>query len=291
MRQLRFVALAEDGSSIIVVDATGEQYRLPIDEQYRAAARGDAARLGQLAIHAESSLRPAEIQARVRSGASVEEVARAASVPLERVLPFARAVLLERAHIAEDARAVHCRPWESGEAHPLGELVDARLLERGLEPEQATWDAARRDNGTWRVTVQFGEGKRAGEAAWIYEPAARQVRANDATAHELIAEPRVEPEWAEPEPAVEASDEDSSTSPVEDSPTTREPSLAVVREVRPRTEPPAEQRADEPEETAGAGGRAKRGKRAAAGAGAGRRQGAVPSWEDIMFGVRGRENG
>jgi hypothetical protein len=284
MRQLRFVALAEDGGSIVVVDGTGEQFRLPVDERLKAAARGDGARMGQMEIRVDSSLRPAEIQARVRAGESVEEVAKAASVPLSRVLPFARAVMLERSLIAEEARGARCRPWQSGHTPVLGQLIDARLVERGYDPDEANWDAARRDNGTWRVSVRYGSGKRAREAVWTYDRVGRQVRANDDTARALVAE------TAEPEPELLPEAE------------TDRP-LAVVREVRrKRPAAPAARSAVEEIEDAEApvGAAASEPleraeqpelpepvedapRRAAAGGG---RRTPVPAWEDILFGVR-----
>ena len=52
-------------------------------------------------------LRPKEIQARIRAGASVEQVAAAAGVDIERVEGFAHPVLLERSRAAELATAAH----------------------------------------------------------------------------------------------------------------------------------------------------------------------------------------
>ena len=50
-------------------------------------------------------LRPKEIQARIRAGASVEQVAQMAGVDVGRVERFAHPVLLERARAAELAKA------------------------------------------------------------------------------------------------------------------------------------------------------------------------------------------
>ncbi|MFD1045746.1 septation protein SepH, partial [Kibdelosporangium lantanae] len=76
MRTLRVVGLGEDGTTVILEDPIrGERFQLPADERLRAAARGDVTRLGQIEIELESQMRPREIQARIRAGESVEQVA------------------------------------------------------------------------------------------------------------------------------------------------------------------------------------------------------------------------
>ena len=89
MRALRVVGLTEDGEVVLEDPVRLERYTVPADERLRAAARGDLSRLGQIAIELESQLRPREIQARIRAGASVEQVATAAGVPEQKIERFA----------------------------------------------------------------------------------------------------------------------------------------------------------------------------------------------------------
>src|SRR5659263_695795 len=107
MRELRLVAVSDDGSHLVVRsnEPDGEQFRLPLDERLRAAVRRDVPRLSQLEIRRESSLTPREIQARLRAGESPEDVAHAAGVPVERVTRFEGPVLAERQRRVEEARA------------------------------------------------------------------------------------------------------------------------------------------------------------------------------------------
>ena len=93
MRALRVVGLTEDGDVVLEDPVRLERYTVPADERLRAAARGDLSRLGQIAIELESQLRPREIQARIRAGASVEQVATAAGVPEQKIERFAYPVL------------------------------------------------------------------------------------------------------------------------------------------------------------------------------------------------------
>ena len=79
MRELDVLGLNGDGTRIVCQDpANGEEFSVAADEKLRAAARGDLSRIGQLEIEMESQLRPRDIQARIRAGASVAEVAKLA---------------------------------------------------------------------------------------------------------------------------------------------------------------------------------------------------------------------
>lgn len=181
MRDLSLVALHEDGHSLVLEDAEGERYSLAVDERLLSAVRGDRARLGQLSIELESALRPAEIQARIRAGATAEEVAREAGVPLERVRRYEGPVVAEREHVARLARAALVGRRDGGERAPLAEVVEPRLARRGVPAEAVGWDAYRRDDGRWVVAVRWtgtspGQGKgAAGSATWLFDVRTRAL--------------------------------------------------------------------------------------------------------------------
>ena len=103
MRALRVVGITEGRGvpSSSKTRSVASATPCTADERLRAAARGDLTRLGQIAIELESQLRPREIQARIRAGASVEQVATAAGVPQQKIERFAYPVLLERSRTAE----------------------------------------------------------------------------------------------------------------------------------------------------------------------------------------------
>ncbi|MDQ2626687.1 MAG: septation protein SepH, partial [Actinomycetota bacterium] len=113
MRELRAIGLDADGKHIICEsvgddDDSTEMFRVRIDDRLRGAVRGEGHRAGQTQIDLGiSMLRPKDIQARIRAGASVEQVAAAAGVDVSRVERFAHPVLLERSRAAELAAAAH----------------------------------------------------------------------------------------------------------------------------------------------------------------------------------------
>ncbi|MGH8964532.1 MAG: septation protein SepH, partial [Actinomycetes bacterium] len=162
MRALRVVGITEGGGEIAVVleDPGGrERYTVPADEQLRAAARGDLTRLGQIAIELESQLRPREIQARIRAGASVEQVATAAGVPLQKIERFAYPVLLERSRTAEVAQRAHPVRAEGPDSRTLGDVVSHTFGLRGQEYADAEWDSWKNEDGKWIVALSWHAGR------------------------------------------------------------------------------------------------------------------------------------
>ena len=78
----------------------------------------------------DSTLRPRDIQARIRSGETPESVAQVAGTSVDKVMPYATPVLAERAHVAQRAQraSIRRRPAESGAgARTLGDAVGSHL--------------------------------------------------------------------------------------------------------------------------------------------------------------------
>lgn len=194
MPELRVVAVSNDGTRLVLKAADSTEYTLPIDERLRAAVRNDRARLGQIEIEVENHLRPRDIQARIRAGASAEEVAALAGIPVDRVRRFEGPVLAERAFMAERARKTPIRrPGESA-GPALGEAVAERLLMRGADKDSTRWDSWRRDDGTWEVLLVYVVAGEPHNAGWTYDPPRRLVQPVDDEARALIGEADASPD-------------------------------------------------------------------------------------------------
>ncbi|MFG3113486.1 septation protein SepH [Streptomyces sp. NPDC048197] len=194
MPELRVVAVSNDGTRLVLKAADSTEYTLPIDERLRAAVRNDRARLGQIEIEVESHLRPRDIQARIRAGASAEEVAQLAGIPVDRVRRFEGPVLAERAFMAERARKTPVRRPGENTGPQLGEAVAERLLLRGADKDSVQWDSWRRDDGTWEVLLVYRVATEPHSASWTYDPPRRLVQAVDDEARALIGEADDTPE-------------------------------------------------------------------------------------------------
>ncbi|MFJ9209287.1 septation protein SepH [Streptomyces sp. NPDC102264] len=188
MPELRVVAVSNDGTRLVLKAADSTEYTLPIDERLRAAVRNDRARLGQIEIEVESHLRPRDIQARIRAGASAEEVAQHAGIPVDRVRRFEGPVLAERAFMAERARKTAVRRPGENTGPQLGEAVQERLTLRGADKETVQWDSWRRDDGTWEVLLVYLVAGEPHSASWTYDPPRRLVQAVDDEARALIGD-------------------------------------------------------------------------------------------------------
>lgn len=211
MRELRVVGVETDGSHVICQDPqSGEKFRIASDERLRAAARGDISRLGQIEIEMESALRPREIQARIRAGATVAEVAAAAGVGVEKIERFAHPVLLERSRATELAGAAHPVRHDGPAVATLVESVAEGLLAYGQNPNDADWDAWKGDDGYWVVQVAWSVGRTDNLAHWRYQPGSHggsvdplDDLADELTHPETIAPRRRLTPVATPEVAVE----------------------------------------------------------------------------------------
>ncbi|MFF9048908.1 septation protein SepH [Streptomyces parvulus] len=188
MPELRVVAVSNDGTRLVLKAADSTEYTLPIDERLRVAVRGDRPRLGQIEIEVESHLRPRDIQARIRAGATAEEVAQMAGIPVDRVRRFEGPVLAERAFMAERARKTPVRRPGENSGPPLGEAVQERLVLRGADKDTVQWDSWRRDDGTWEVLLVYVVAGEPHSASWTYDPPRRLVQAVDSEARALIGE-------------------------------------------------------------------------------------------------------
>jgi hypothetical protein len=188
-QDLTFVGLTEDGTKLVLVSDTGEEFTLPADEKLRAALRGDHARPGQLETKMESALRPRDIQARIRAGESPESVAAAAQTSIDKIMGYATPVLAERAHIADRAqRASVRRKGGEGSSRLLGDAVAAHLRARNVDPESVAWDAWRREDGRWTLVADHGTAGSSGRAEFVFDAPGRYVVAENDEARVLIGE-------------------------------------------------------------------------------------------------------
>lgn len=192
MRPVRFVALSEDGQALVLADEVGRLLALPIDERVSSAVGGEPGSTSATltvavpGVEPIPSLSPRDIQARIRAGESAEDVARVAGVPVDRVLRYAGPVLQERAMLAQHARRTRLRSSEKGSS--LAEVVDARLAQHGVDAEKISWDASRRDDGTWRIVATWPSGKATAQAVWELDKARQTVTPYDDMAQYLCVE-------------------------------------------------------------------------------------------------------
>jgi hypothetical protein len=310
MRSLRLVALTDDGKSLVLAldgaepGEEGERFELPIDDRVRAAARGDARRLGQIDVEIGATLPPRVIQARIRAGETPEQVAEASGIRVERIMRFAHPVLQERERVAEQAREARVRLSEGAPSVPLQQFMSERLRLLGADLDAVRWDAHRAGDGVWQVTAAWQAGAKSGVTRWAYDVPARTVTPVDAATTDFAEGTRLvrvvphvpadRPPPVRPRPVSVVPDDDGVPAPASSRLARDEDDRSADDDVRPvlpvdaspavtrRTDPapPADEDDISEHDTVvlgrpGGDGDDDEDPRAR-----------IPAWEDIVFGVR-----
>lgn len=202
-RQLTPVTVTRDGSRLILVDQDGNEFAIAVDDSLRTAlptppAAADQSRRSEKTSMTPAStptLRPRDIQARIRSGESPESVADAAGTTVEKIMPFAAPVIAEREHIAERAlkASVRRRPGEpAGTARTLGDAVAGHLGSLDADPDSVEWDSWRRNDGRWSLVALYATQKRSGTAELTFDPPGNFVSLDNDDARWLVGDLVVE---------------------------------------------------------------------------------------------------
>lgn len=123
-------------------------------------------------------LSPREIQARVRAGATPQDVAAETGWPLDKVNRYAEPPLGERAYVAAQARAVEISRSRGGSS--LEDSVSQRL---DVSIDDVAWDAYRTEDARWIVTAGV-DGRIVG--TWSFDPVGRSVHPQDESARALM---------------------------------------------------------------------------------------------------------
>ena len=142
------------------------------------------------------SMRPNEIQARIRAGATAAELAEEMGVAESRLESYAHPVLLERAQVAEAAKQSHPVREDGPAKQTLLEILATSFAARGHSISDAEWDATREQGDTWVVRVTWQAGLTENEALWSFKRsmgAAAQTEARNAMAADLT-----DPDFAQP---------------------------------------------------------------------------------------------
>jgi len=137
---------------------------------------------------AESQLTPREMQARLRAGHTVEEVAKAAGVHPEWVERFEAPVAAERSRVVETALGMTSSKARVGDsALPLAESVRVNLHDKGVaQPaELEGWSAQSLDGTRWLVRYEYVSRQRRQKAEWELDFETRSLTPRNRTATEL----------------------------------------------------------------------------------------------------------
>ncbi len=184
VKELYLVGLTADRNGLILAARKGGRsggFRITLDEgllDHLDELRADhgsppsgARRGGPAQRKVRSALSPREIQARLRTGANVGDVAKEANGDVSWVERFAVPVLAEQNDAIDRAtRLTVTTPRRGASDRPLVEAVALNLADRGVRlPESAAdagWSAYHRHGSQWNVRFTFRHRGREMRAEW-----------------------------------------------------------------------------------------------------------------------------
>jgi len=149
---LRFTGRSADGSELELVDQNGSQYSLRISDTLRSAI--NQPRLSAVAdVDEVISTTVKEVQARLRSGESIDSISRTTDWSIEKVENYAGPILQERAFIISQALATQIK--REPHAPYLETAVSNQLAPRGVDMNTVEWNTHRLPDGNWELTLYY----------------------------------------------------------------------------------------------------------------------------------------
>jgi len=104
----------------------------------------------------DTPLSPRDIQTRIRSGESLEDLVAGSGMEAERIERFAAPVLAEREHLALTALGSSVRRRGEASGHrPLRSVVAERLQGQGLDGDDVRWDAWKVADSQWQLSADY----------------------------------------------------------------------------------------------------------------------------------------
>jgi len=256
MSELRLTGKNPEGTHLTLTNPIGEEFTVRISDTLRATV--NQPRLA--AVVASDDVEPMsvkEIQRRLRSGESMDAIARDGHISVEKVERFAGPILQERVYILDQAFSVVLRKESAREQETFQDVVISRLAPMGVDSDSLSWNTWRIDDGTWTIDLAYPNRDGHGSATWNFDLNRRSITATNENARWMLGqEPAARTQTqglvhAEPTHPSRIIDSIPDPEPVRET-----PRLVAIRET-PREEDRAE----------GITSRAK-----------------VPSWDEIMFG-------
>ena len=164
MSDLRLVGVSNGFLDLVADDGT--KHRLVIDAALESAARArsDAALRGDLS--------PREIQAQIRAGLSIAEVAASTGETPEAIEKYAAPIVAELEHVIAMAKAVRltfaAERFSDSVQVAFGSVMQERIEAAG--GDDFTWRAKRNSSSDFEVAIEYRLGDKRLVAAWSFDP-------------------------------------------------------------------------------------------------------------------------
>lgn len=186
MTDLRLDGRTDDGLYLSLRDQEGEQYTLRISDTLRATVNQQ--RLNSVPDNDEPSIAIKEIQRLLRTGQTSEQISREYNVAIEKIERFAGPILSERIYIIDQAQQIVVRKEIDRDPVNLVQTITSRLAPRGIDASTLSWDTWRLENGTWTVELHYPQTGGVGVAQWSFDPLLRSLTSMDENARWMMGD-------------------------------------------------------------------------------------------------------
>ncbi|MDA2962192.1 MAG: septation protein SepH [Actinomycetota bacterium] len=256
MTELRFIGKSDEGTHLLLHDSDGKDFSLRISDTLRATV--NQPRLSSVPEQEVETISVKEIQRRLRAGELPEQLARENYIPIEKIERFSGPILQERIYIIDQAQQIPIRKEGGRNAVTLLGVVVSRLAPRNVDLSDLSWLTWRHEDGTWTLELHYPNNTGHGIAQWNFDPTRRLLVSLDENARWMMGDEPVSRPTPLPSVGLVYSDSHHPSLRQEQTSEPEVPRLAVIREA--------------PDDDAVRDGVVARAK--------------VPSWDEIMFGIK-----
>ena len=185
---LRLIGRSETGNGLELTDDAENSFILSIDDALRAAIAQP--RLAAVASpdveRAQFSVK--EIQARLRSGESIDAISRTTDWGIEKIEKFAGPILQERAYVIDMALKSALR--REAASPLLGAQAFEQLSQHGADMEEVEWNSHRNADGSWSIILFYPSRDGVNTATWSFDLAKQILIAQDDSARWIAGDAR-----------------------------------------------------------------------------------------------------
>jgi hypothetical protein len=184
--ELRLNGKTDDGLHLSFLDSDGNEFTVRVSDTLRATVNQQ--RLMSVVTNDEPSISIKEIQRLLRAGQTAEQIARDNNTSIEKVERFAGPILSERIYIIDQAQQIAIRKEGGRDAVTLLGVVISRLAPRNIDSSELSWDTWRFEDGTWTIELHYPNSSGVGIAQWSFDSTLRTVTSMDENARWMMGD-------------------------------------------------------------------------------------------------------
>jgi len=184
--ELRLNGKTDDGLHLSFLDSDGNEFTVRVSDTLRATVNQQ--RLMSVVTNDEPLISIKEIQRLLRAGQTAEQIARDNNTSIEKVERFAGPILSERIYIIDQAQQIAIRKEGGRDAVTLLGVVISRLAPRNIDSSELSWDTWRLEDGTWTIELHYPNSSGVGIAQWSFDSTLRTVTSMDENARWMMGD-------------------------------------------------------------------------------------------------------